>query len=113
MVEAFRSATNNNKKNKLIYKQKVLTVDIWQPRDEQLQLFVGEYGNKLPWNDFIEAVKEGIDLLLGALVQMIVGFSLNIVFLVLVGQVDVSTSWDEVDLLSSSEIIFPGTECLA
>jgi hypothetical protein len=44
---------------------------------------------------------------------MIVGFSLNIVFLVLVGQVDVSTSWDEVDLLSSSEIIFPGTECLA
>lgn len=88
-------------------------VDIWQPRDEQLQLLVGEYGNKVPWNDFIEAVKEGIDLLLDALVQMIVGLSLNIVFLVLVGQVDVSTPWDEVDLLSSSEIIFSGTECLA
>jgi len=44
---------------------------------------------------------------------MIVGFSLNIVFLVLVGQVDVSTPWDEVDLLGSAEIIFPGTECLA
>lgn len=44
---------------------------------------------------------------------MIVGFSLNIVFLVLVSQVDVSASWDEVDLLSSTEIIFSGTECLA
>ena len=96
---------------KLIKIEEILTFEIWQARDEQFQLFIGEYGDKISWNYFIKSVKEGIDLLLDALVQMVVGLSLNVVLLVLVCQVNISTSWDEVDLLSPSKIVFTGAEC--
>ena len=80
--------------------------EIWQTRDEKLQLLVCKNGNKFSWNYFVEAAKEGVHLLLDALVEVVIGFPFDVVLFVVVGEVKVSATWHKVDDLVSAEIVF-------
>lgn len=51
----------------------------------------------------METLKECVDLLLNALIQMVVGLSLAIKLFVGIGYIDVSSIGDQVDFLCSSE----------
>lgn len=88
----------------------VFKVEVGQARYQQLKLLVVENTNKLLWNQFIEALKEVIYLLLNLLIHLEVCKLLNIFSLILISHLYVLSILNEIYLFLLSEIVSDGDE---
>lgn len=89
-----------------------LTLEVGHSGDEQFKLFVSEDRDEVPWDQLVEALQEGVHLLLDVLVEMEVRLPLDIVLLVVVGHVDVSPAWHQVHDLRAPEVVIGDRERL-
>lgn len=88
----------------------VFKVEVGQARYQQLKLLVVENTNKLLWNQFIEALKEVIYLLLNLLIHLEIGKLLNIFSFILISHLYVLSILNEIYLFLLSEIVSDGDE---
>ncbi len=62
----------------------VVTVDVWQPTDQEFKLTIVENLDELLRHDLIEPLKEVVDLLLHGVIELVESHLLDIVVLVLI-----------------------------